>query len=298
MSLSCAAPTAVLHITSGDLPAWQGRGGVRNWLTSAQHPGAGAERVMARAIAALMEAVDAKDPYTRAHSSRVSRYAAAMAAELGIPASEQREIALAAELHDVGKIGVPDELLRKAGPLSEVERRRLLEHAVIGERILAPLLTEQPAVLAVVRWHHERFDGTGYPDGLRGDQVPLAARIVAVADAFDAMTSARPYRLALPVTHALTELKLGAGSQFDARCVRTLLVVVRGVTQVRRGRPGARGTGSRPRRVRNLAKARGVRELGGYPWQGPPRLSRPPPGFVRRAGCGSSRAATTSTCSW
>jgi putative nucleotidyltransferase with HDIG domain len=177
-------------------------------------------------VVALERALQAKDPSTRAHSGRVRSLAVATARELGQERAVIREIALAAELHDIGKIGVPDALLCKAGPLTADERRLVLDHTVIGARILQPLLGDHPLVLAVVRWHHEWADGSGYPDGLRAAQVPLAARIVAVADAFDAMTSERPYRVAFSVARAGQELVRCARTQFDWGCVRALLRVV------------------------------------------------------------------------
>jgi len=150
-----------------------------------------------------------------------------MARHLGLGEAEVAEIGMAAALHDVGKIGVPDELLRRTGPLTPVERQRILEHAVIGERILAPLLKGHPVSLAVARWHHERVDGGGYPDGLRGDEIPLPARIVAVADAYDAMISHRPYRAPLGAGAALRELVRCTNTQFDARCVAALRWIIR-----------------------------------------------------------------------
>ncbi len=199
----------------------------RGWVNLNQVARGLKDFTLARALASLVEAVGAKDPYTRGHSLRVARYAGAIAKELGLSKPECREIALAAELHDVGKIGVPDELLRKPGPLSESERVRVLDHTLIGERILAPLLADCPVILGVVRWHHERLDGRGYPDALKGEEIPLAARIVAVADAFDAMRTARPYRRSLAGRVAIAELLRGAGSQFDPRCVAALLAVLR-----------------------------------------------------------------------
>ena len=179
------------------------------------------------ALASLAEAIEAKDPYTMGHSSRVRRHAEAIARCLGLAEAEVAEIGIAAALHDIGKIGVPDELLHRTGPLTAEERQRILEHTVIGERILAPLLQGHPVGLAVARWHHERVDGGGYPDGLRGDEIPLAARIVAVADAFDAMISNRPYRAALMVGAALRELVKCRGTQFDMQCVAALLWTIR-----------------------------------------------------------------------
>jgi HD-GYP domain-containing protein (c-di-GMP phosphodiesterase class II) len=196
-----------------------------SWLDSGQAMGADRDRVIATAVASLIEAVGAKDSYTRWHSRRVGRYAQAIARGLGLSARDEGEVALAGELHDVGKIGVPDELLHKTGPLTREERCRVLDHTVIGERILAPLLADRPAVLAAVRWHHEWMDGSGYPDGLQGRFIPLIPRILAVADAFDAMTSARPYRPPLARNVALAELKRGVGAQFDPECVRVFLAL-------------------------------------------------------------------------
>jgi hypothetical protein len=178
------------------------------------------------AMLTLIAALNAKDEYTRGHSDRVALYARAIARELGLGPDEQAEIALAAVLHDVGKIGVPDEILTKPGRLTTDEYHRLMEHTVIGERILTPWFQRRATVLAVVRSHHERFDGRGYPDGLVGHAIPLAARIVAVADAFDAMTSTRPYHPAFSVAVAVSELHRHAGTQFDPMCVRALLTVL------------------------------------------------------------------------
>lgn len=218
MSLSCAPAMAVRQVTGAGRAARVVRRWGQGWLDSGQAAGA---------VASLLEAVGAKDPYTRWHSRRVSRYARAIALELGLSVHHQGEVALAGELHDVGKIGVPDELLHKTGPLTQEERCRVLDHTVIGERILAPLLVDRPAVLAAVRWHHEWVDGSGYPDGLTAQAIPLIPRILAVADAFDAMTSTRPYRPPLPRSVALGELRRGVGGQFDPECVRAFLAVLK-----------------------------------------------------------------------
>ncbi len=178
------------------------------------------------ALCALTRAVRAKDPYTGRHCDRVSVLAVLIADRLGMDRALRDDIALGGLLHDVGKIGVPEPLLRKEGRLTLDECRRVQQHPVIGESILRPLLAELPVVAAIVRSHHERVDGRGYPDGLRADDIPLPARIVAVADAFDAMTSSRSYRRALPLTVALQELIANINTQFDEQCVSALLSIM------------------------------------------------------------------------
>ncbi|MCH7475813.1 MAG: HD-GYP domain-containing protein, partial [Gemmatimonadetes bacterium] len=166
----------------------------------------------------LAQALEAKDPYTAGHSFRVSAYARALSRELGLSEGEVTQIGLAAELHDIGKIGVPERLLNKRTALLPSEYARIMEHTVEGERILKPLFQGHPIILGIVRWHHERMDGRGLPDGIRGEEIPLPARIVSVADAFDAMTSTRWYRPARSARFALDELEQKAGTQFDAQC--------------------------------------------------------------------------------
>ncbi|MBI4499974.1 MAG: HD-GYP domain-containing protein [Gemmatimonadetes bacterium] len=223
------------------------------------------------------------------HSARVRRLAVALARRLAVGEALLQEIAMGAELHDIGKIGVPDALLHKAGSLTPDERRRILEHTVIGEQILAPLLRDQPVILAVVRWHHERVDGSGYPDALRGEQIPLAARIVAVADAFDAMTSERPYRPARSRPEAVRELLRCSGSHFDPVCVRALLEVFRELAENRpRAAPdqrfemgaASRWPGSRPRRWRGSGGERGPPPLESriHEREGPPTPGSPAAG--------------------
>jgi two-component system, cell cycle response regulator len=169
-------------------------------------------------VQALAAAVDARDPYIRGHSQRVSACAVALARALGLAPAEVARMRLAGLLHDVGKIGVPDALLTKTGPLSEEELAVLRQHPVIGERLLAavPFLRE---ILPAVRHHHERWDGQGYPDRLAGEAVPLDAMIIMLADALDAMTSSRPYRPPLPVSEACRRVREGSGTQFDPRVV-------------------------------------------------------------------------------
>lgn len=170
-------------------------------------------------VQALAVALEAKDAYLRGHSTRVAEYAVATAHRLGMTDDEIDTLALGAHLHDIGKIGVREEVLHKPARLTAEEYAHIMEHPVIGARILAPLLKDQPIALAIVRSHHERLDGSGLPDRLRGDQIPMAVRITSVADAFDAMTSARPYRSGLLVERALNELRTGRGVQFDADVV-------------------------------------------------------------------------------
>ena len=165
-------------------------------------------------IQTLAAAVDAKDPYTNGHSQRVAEYASGLAVHLGLSKSDVSRIHTTGTLHDVGKIGVPDAILSKPGPLTAAERAIMETHPVLGEEIVrkAPQLS---ATLPGVRHHHERWDGAGYPDRLAGESIPLDARILALADTFDAMTSDRPYRRGMSVEIALTAIAKGAGSQFD-----------------------------------------------------------------------------------
>ncbi len=169
-------------------------------------------------VEALATAVDAKDPYTRGHSRRVSDYAAAVAYALNQSPEDIARVRRAGLLHDVGKIGVPDAILLKPSALTDEEFGVIKQHPEIGERVLQglPFLAE---ILPAVRHHHERWDGRGYPDGLAGEAIPPDAAILAVVDAFDAMTSSRTYRHALPTHEALRRLHEGSGTQFDARIV-------------------------------------------------------------------------------
>lgn len=163
---------------------------------------------------ALAAAVDAKDPYTQGHSQRVADYAAALAKRIGMSEEDVALIHITGTLHDVGKIGVPDAILQKPGRLDDEERRVMETHPVLGEVIVrkAPQLA---ATLPGVRHHHERWDGKGYPDGLSGESIPYMARVLALADTFDAMTSDRPYRKGLDLEIALGEIEKNAGTQFD-----------------------------------------------------------------------------------
>jgi response regulator RpfG family c-di-GMP phosphodiesterase len=163
--------------------------------------------------------LEKKDIYTRGHSQRVSRYSVRTAVLLGFTGNSLDQIRLGGELHDIGKIGTRDAVLQKPGPLTPVEFEEIKKHVLEGEDILEPLRRDNPLVLQIVRSHHERLDGTGFPDGLRGEAIPMVARIVAVADAFDAMTTTRSYREPRPAGAALDELRRYAGVQFDADVV-------------------------------------------------------------------------------
>ncbi len=173
-------------------------------------------------ILALMNTVEAKDPYTRGHSRRTSRYSLGIAQEMKAGEEECKKIKTAAELHDIGKIGVRDLIIGKAGSLSTGEFHSIQAHVLTGENILRPIEYLSFA-LPTVRHHHEHYDGSGYPDGLKGDEIPLGARIVAVADAFDAMTTQRPYNEPMPMRKALEELKSSGGKQFDPVVVDALV---------------------------------------------------------------------------
>ncbi|MCL7427282.1 HD-GYP domain-containing protein [Streptomyces sp. YS415] len=176
-------------------------------------------------IRALVQAVDIKDGYTRGHSERVGQASMMIARELGMDAERVEVLRFAGILHDVGKLGVPTRLLRKDGPLTPEERRVIELHPEYGHEMVRGISFLGEARAAVLH-HHERLDGSGYPYGLVGGQIPEPARVVAVADAFDAMTSTRSYRRARPVPAALAELQRCAGSQFDPRMVAALTRVI------------------------------------------------------------------------
>ncbi|HUX49968.1 MAG TPA: HD domain-containing phosphohydrolase [Spirochaetia bacterium] len=166
----------------------------------------------------LAETIEAKDPYTRGHCHRVRVLSTALARTCGLSEQEIDIIEYSALLHDVGKIGIPEALLHKTGPLTAQELEVFHQHPVIGERILSRVSFFDPCI-PIIRNHHERWDGLGYPDGLSGTDIPYAVRIVTVADSYDAMTSSRPYRKALPLQDALREMSHGAGTQFEPELV-------------------------------------------------------------------------------
>ena len=171
--------------------------------------------------AALAAAVDERMAVHHEHSNSVAALAGAIGRRLGWDDAEVSRLRLAAMLHDVGKVRVPDEILRKPGPLDDDEWREMARHPVVGAEIVARVEGLEP-IGPWIRHSHERIDGTGYPDGLAGEAIPLASRILLVADAFDAMTSDRSYRRAMSVEDAVAELDANAGTQFDALCVDAL----------------------------------------------------------------------------
>lgn len=171
----------------------------------------------------LVFALEAKDAYTSGHSLRVKEFSVRTAVQLGFTDDALADVELGSKLHDIGKIGIREAVLHKPGPLSSEEFDHVKLHTVLGERILQPFLASQPSVLQVVRSHHERFDGSGFPDGLAGERIPQAARIVAVADAYDAMTTNRAYREPRTPIAAIGELTGGAGTHFDAAVVEAFI---------------------------------------------------------------------------
>jgi response regulator RpfG family c-di-GMP phosphodiesterase len=177
------------------------------------------------AITALAYALEAKDEYTSGHSQRVAEISVAIAGELNMPPDDINKIRLAGSVHDIGKIGVRGSVLNKPDKLTDSEFDEIKRHCEIGEHILGPVIDSQE-VLKTVRHHHERYDGTGYPDGLKGKQIPLGARILAIADTYDAMTSERPYRTAMSTEIACAEIEHCKGAQFDPAVTDVFLKVV------------------------------------------------------------------------
>lgn len=202
------------------------------------------EELFLGGIQALVHALEVKDPYTRGHSIRVSRYSTAIARQMGLDRDTIRQVEIGGHVHDIGKIGVREEILNKEGALTDAEYAHVMTHPVVGWQILSPLLNDSPFALNMVRSHHERFDGKGVPDGLAGEAIPIEARLLAVTDAFDAMTSGRAYRHhRMSSEDAVAELQRHQGTQFDPDMVAEFLRLVEsgGVTVPK---PGSRATPS------------------------------------------------------
>ncbi len=183
------------------------------------------EEMNLQVVSALASAIDAKDTYTNGHSSRVAKYSKMIAERAGYSKSEQDEIYMMGLLHDVGKIGVPDEVINKAGKLTEEEFELIKKHPEIGSGILE-MIKERPKLSTGARWHHERYAGGGYPDGLSGDAIPKEVRIITVADAYDAMTSRRSYRDVISQDKVRSELEKCAGTQFDPEFARIMIDLI------------------------------------------------------------------------
>ncbi|HEY7420978.1 MAG TPA: HD-GYP domain-containing protein [Gaiellaceae bacterium] len=199
---------------------------------TAHHLAAAYERLESANLsfaAALVATLDARDQYTAGHSAAVATYARDIAARMGLSSEDQAKAHLSGLVHDIGKVGLPAGLLEKTGPLTLEERRLMEQHSTIGERILSKVDTYSD-IATIVRHHHERFDGFGYPNGLSGDDIPLIARIISVADAYNAMTSDRPYRDAMPSRIARFRLAQAADSQFDTTVVAAFEAILASAT--------------------------------------------------------------------
>ncbi len=178
--------------------------------------------VFIQTVIALAQTLELRDPYTSGHANRVTDYALLMAEALRLPSADRQALQIATPLHDIGKIGLADAILQKEDGLSPEEFEQLKEHPVKGAALLQSIPDLAPYV-PIIRGHHERWDGKGYPDGLAGEQIPFLARVIAVADAFDVLTYESSYRVGLPLYLALEQIEDGSGTQFDPRCVRALL---------------------------------------------------------------------------
>lgn len=176
-------------------------------------------------VKAFVKAIEAKDSYINGHSEQVTSYAVAIARELGLPRKEINMIRTASLLHDIGKIGIDEGILSKPAKLTKEEYDEVKKHPLIATQIIGhiPLFKK---VIPIIFHHHEHYDGSGYLSGLRGEEIPLGSRILGVADAFDAMTSERPYRPAYTLEGAVRELKKNAGSQFDPKIVEVLCTLI------------------------------------------------------------------------
>lgn len=183
------------------------------------------ERISMQIVKTLSGAIDAKDTYTNGHSTRVAEYSREIARRAGLSKEAQDNIYMMGLLHDVGKIGIPDAIINKPAKLTEEEYSVIQNHPVMGAKILKNI-TEFPKLSTGARWHHERYDGKGYPDGISGEDIPLEARIIAIADAYDAMSSRRSYRDVLSQTQVRAEVQKGKGTQFDPVFAEIMLSMI------------------------------------------------------------------------
>ena len=183
------------------------------------------ESLSLHVVHTLAKTIDAKDAYTNGHSERVADYSREIAKRYGYDEDRQEEIYIMGLLHDVGKIGVPDTIINKQGKLTDEEYAKIKTHPLVGAEILTTI-SEIPKLVTGARWHHERYDGRGYPDGLKGKDIPEEARIIAVADAYDAMTSHRSYRDIIPQDHVKSEIEKGMGTQFDPEFAKIMLDMI------------------------------------------------------------------------
>ena len=200
------------------------REGLRSFIAEAEgvYP-----ELLLESLRAIISSLEEKDNYTHGHSIRVAEYATLLGESLGFNDLQQRELELAAILHDIGKIGIPDAVLLKPGRLTKAEFEIMKSHPTRSARILEKISALQN-IIPGIKYHHERWDGLGYPEGLAGDDIPMIARIVLIADTYDAMTSTRPYRLALTKEMAFEELRRCAGTQFDKNLVEVFIKAVEG----------------------------------------------------------------------
>ena len=183
-------------------------------------------KIYLETMRALAAAIDAKDPYTKGHSERVTEMAIALAQELNLPEQQIEDLEYAALLHDIGKIGIDERILGKNGGLTSEEWEKIREHTLIGAKIIEPVKFLKNSYQAIY-YHHERYDGSGYPAGKKGEEIPLFARIIAVADAYDAMNSDRPYRKKLSEDEIIQELREQAGGQFDPEVAQALISILK-----------------------------------------------------------------------
>ncbi|HWA56442.1 MAG TPA: HD domain-containing phosphohydrolase [Gemmatimonadales bacterium] len=184
------------------------------------------ERLSVATLEALVNALEAKDPYLRGHSTRVADLAALIAGELGLGDEQVEQVRMAGRLHDIGKIGIREEILNKEGPLTADEYEQVKQHVTVGSQILAPL-AHLGDIIGYVRSHHERWDGQGYPDGLKSETIPLGARILAAAEIYDALTTSRPYQEKMPPEFAVERMRDLASSVLDPEVYRALETAVR-----------------------------------------------------------------------